>query len=51
MTPQFIFPPTILSQHLAILGRTGSGKSYTAKGAVTQGDNSMRSECCGYGFL
>jgi hypothetical protein len=30
----FKFPPTVLQQHLAILGRTGSGKSYTAKGAV-----------------
>lgn len=30
----FKFHPTVLAQHLAILGRTGSGKSYTAKGAV-----------------
>lgn len=34
MTSPFRFPPTVLAQHLAILGRTGSGKSYAAKGAV-----------------
>lgn len=28
------FPPTLLSQHIAIVGKTGSGKTYTAKGFV-----------------
>lgn len=30
----FKFTPAMLAQHLAIVGRTGSGKSYAAKGAV-----------------
>lgn len=25
-----IFPPAVLSQHIAVLGKTGSGKSYAA---------------------
>ena len=28
------FPTEVLSQHIAILGKTGSGKTYTAKGLV-----------------
>jgi uncharacterized protein len=29
-----LIPPKVLEQHIAILGKTGSGKSYTAKGIV-----------------
>lgn len=28
------FPPELLAQHIAIVGKTGSGKTYTAKGLV-----------------
>jgi len=31
---KFTFPPEALSQHLAIVGKTGSGKTYAAKGLV-----------------
>lgn len=31
-----IFPPAVLSQHVAILGKTGSGKTSTAKLAIEQ---------------
>lgn len=31
-----IFPPAVLSQHIAVLGKTGSGKTSTAKLAVEQ---------------
>jgi DNA helicase HerA-like ATPase len=29
-------PAELLSQHLAIVGKTGSGKTYTSKGLVEQ---------------
>jgi hypothetical protein len=31
---QFTFPPAALAQHVAIVGKTGSGKTYAAKGIV-----------------
>ena len=33
-TSESPIPETVLEQHIAILGKTGSGKSYTAKGIV-----------------
>jgi hypothetical protein len=33
-TPRYPIPDAALSQHIAILGKTGSGKTYAAKGAV-----------------
>lgn len=29
-----LYPPAMLSQHIAVLGKTGSGKTYAAKGLV-----------------
>lgn len=31
-----ILPPAALSQHIAVLGKTGSGKTYAAKGIIEQ---------------
>ncbi|HLO41656.1 MAG TPA: DUF87 domain-containing protein, partial [Phycisphaerales bacterium] len=36
LCPDFHFPDPALTQHIAILGKTGSGKTYTAKSIVEQ---------------
>ena len=36
IAPKVELPDAALSQHVAILGKTGSGKTYTAKGVVEQ---------------
>jgi uncharacterized protein len=38
-------PDSILDQHVAILGKTGSGKTYTAKGIVERLLD-KESRCC-----
>lgn len=40
-----IIPPAALNQHIAILGKTGSGKSYAAKGIVEQLLQEQRQVC------
>jgi uncharacterized protein len=41
----FKLPPALLSQHIAIIGKTGSGKTYTGKGMVEQLLNDKRRVC------
>lgn len=40
-----VIPSASLDQHMAILGKTGSGKTYTAKGAVEQLVRAHRQTC------
>lgn len=34
MNPSLNFPPALLAQHIAVLGKTGSGKTFAVKGLV-----------------
>jgi len=36
MTDKIIIPEAALQQHIAVLGKTGSGKTYAAKGAIVE---------------
>ena len=45
MTALFEFPDEMLSQHLAIVGKAGSGKTYTSKGMVERLLNARRRVC------
>lgn len=42
---EFAFPKAVLDQHIAILGKTGSGKTFCAKGLVEHLLNQKRQVC------